>query len=159
VIGQLTAEGWIDMKRTRELQAEAKGMSVTFHRAFDVSRDPYASLETLVKLGVDRVLTSGQAPSVLDGSEVIAELVRRASGRIGILPGGGITPANLKRVIKETGVSEVHLVGWSPQESGMRYRNTQVFMGGELRPPEFTRWVTDAAVVTRICADATAAGH
>jgi copper homeostasis protein len=80
VIGLLNPDGTVDVERMRTLIELARPLSVTCHRAFDVSRDPFEALETLIGLGVDRILTSGQEPSPLEGLELIAELVRRASG-------------------------------------------------------------------------------
>ncbi|MCA9957355.1 MAG: copper homeostasis protein CutC, partial [Anaerolineales bacterium] len=99
VIGQLTADGLIDVPRTRELMSIARPMAVTFHRAFDMTPDPFAALETLIGLGVERVLTSGQEASVLEGLPLITELVRRAGDRIIVMPGGGITPRNVDRIV------------------------------------------------------------
>jgi len=142
VIGMLTSEGDVDIERTRELIELARPLSVTFHRAFDMSRDPYRALEDLIALGVDRVLTSGQEPSVIEGLDLIAELVRVAGDRVIIMPGGG-TERNVKKVVERSGVREVHVTGTTSVESAMRFRNQRVFMGGELRPPEYTRLTTD----------------
>src|ERR1039457_220246 len=109
VIGCLTVEGDIDQARTRELIELARPMNVTFHRAFDMCRDAKKGLEELVALGVDRVLTSGQDDSCLEGMELIAALERQAGGRIIVMPGGGITPRNVSRIVAGTGVREVHL--------------------------------------------------
>lgn len=144
VIGLLNPNGSIDAARTRALIELARPMSVTFHRAFDMAREPRAALETLIELGVDRVLTSGQEVSVLEGLDLISELVRQAAGRIIIMPGGGITERNVHKIVTQSGVKEVHVVGTSSLESPMTYRNPHCFMGGELRPPEFSRLVTDA---------------
>ena len=95
VIGLLSATGEIDIARTRELIALARPLSVTFHRAFDMTPDPFRALETLIELGVDRVLTSGQEASVLEGLPLIVELTERAGERIVIMPGGGITARNV----------------------------------------------------------------
>ena len=81
VIGLLTAAGEIDVDRTRELVALARPLSVTFHRAFDVAAEPFGALETLIELGVDRVLTSGQEPTVLEGLPLIVELMKHAGWR------------------------------------------------------------------------------
>ncbi len=89
VIGALTAEGDVDVPTTRRLIAAAGDASTTFHRAFDMTRDPHAALEQLIELGVHRVLTSGQEVSVLEGAPLIADLVRRAAGRIVIMPAVG----------------------------------------------------------------------
>ena len=150
VIGMLTAGGEIDQARAAQHMELARPLSVTFHRAFDVTRDPFAALETLIELGVDRVLTSGQEDSVAEGAELIAELVRRAGERIIILPGGGFNERNLARIVQQTGVREVHVTGFANVESGMRYRNERVFMGGTLRPPEYTRAVTDAGAIKQL---------
>ena len=100
VIGLLTADGAVDVKRTRELIARARPLSVTFHRAFDMTPDPFEALETLVGLGVDRVLTAGQEASVLEGLPLIAELVRRAGGRIIVMP-GGLSGLDLAHAVRE----------------------------------------------------------
>jgi len=150
VIGCLTAEGEIDRQRTAELIGLARPMNVTFHRAFDMCRDPQKGLEDLIGLGVDRVLTSGQDDSCLEGLELIAALQRQASGRIIIMPGGGITPRNVERIVAGTGVSEVHLSARRSVESGMKHRNTRVYMGGTLRPPEFTWKTTDPEAVRSV---------
>lgn len=144
VIGILKEDGSVDVERTRELVELARPMSVTFHRAFDVSRDPFEALEDLVGLGIDRVLTSGQESSVLEGLDLITQLVKTAGDRIIIMPGGGITERNIGKIVAQSGVKEVHVVGTVGVDSPMRFRNPRVFMGGELRPPEFARLVTDA---------------
>jgi copper homeostasis protein len=147
VIGCLTESGDIDLARTGELTALARPMKLTFHRAFDMCRTPSAALEALVRLGVERILTSGQEASCLEGMELIAQLQKQASGRIIIMPGGGITARNIRRIVEATGVSEVHLSARSTVESGMSHRNTRVFMGGALRPPEFSWKTTDETAV------------
>jgi copper homeostasis protein len=142
VIGILTSDGEIDVARTRELIELARPLSVTFHRAFDMSRDPYRALEELIGLGVERILTSGQEPSVIEGLDLIAELVQLAGDRVIIMPGGG-TERNIQKVVVRSGVREVHVTGTTSVESPMRFRNQRVFMGGELRPPEYSRLTTD----------------
>ena len=142
VIGILTSDGEIDIERTRELIELARPLSITFHRAFDMSRDPYRALEDLIGLGDDRILTSGQEPSVIEGLDLIAELVQIAGDRVIIMPGGG-TERNVDKVVARSGVCEVHVTGTTSVESAMHFRNQRVFMGGELRPPEYTRLTTD----------------
>ena len=147
VIGCLTADGDIDGERTAALVEAARPMSVTFHRAFDMCRDPRGGLEKLIDLGVDRLLTSGQEATVIEGLELIAELQRQAAGRIIIMPGGGITLRNVRRIAEATGVGEVHLSARAGVESRMQHRNSRVFMGGTLRPPEFSWKSTDETTV------------
>ena len=150
VIGCLTAEGDIDQPATRELVALARPLNVTFHRAFDMCRDPRQGLEDLIALGVNRVLTSGQEASCLEGLELIAALQTQAAGRIIIMAGGGITPRNVHRIVAGTGVTEVHLSARGSVESKMRHRNTRCFMGGTLRPPEFSWKTTDEGAVRTV---------
>jgi copper homeostasis protein len=118
-------------------------MSVTFHRAFDMTRDPYEAMEALVELGIDRILTSGQEHSALEGLDLITDLVQKASDQIVVMPGAGITERNIKKIVEQSGAREVHVAAPMSVESRMRYRNTRCFMGGELRPPEFVLTVTD----------------
>ncbi len=150
VIGCLTSEGEIDKPRTQELIELARPMNVTFHRAFDMCRDPQKGLEDLVALGVNRVLTSGQESTCLEGLELLAALQKQAGGRIIVMPGGGITPRNIQKIVAGTGVTEIHLSARSSVESGMKYRNSRVYMGGTLRPPEFSWKATDENIVRGI---------
>ena len=108
VTGELTSARQIAEKRTAELFAAAQPLPVTFHRAFDECLDLGAALEALIRLGVNRVLTSGGARTAADGAERIARLVTQAKGRIEILAGGGIAADNVARLVQESGVREVH---------------------------------------------------
>ncbi len=147
VIGLLNPDGTIDAGQTRALVELARPLSVTFHRAFDMTRDPFEALETLISLGLDRVLTSGQEQTVLEGVDLITELIRRAGDRIIVMPGGGITPRNIGKIVRQCQPREIHVAGLVSVEGRMQYRNPHVFMGGEFRPPEFTLSVTDPAVI------------
>ncbi len=100
--------GDLRLDRTRDLIAAARPLPVTFHRAFDVFPDRSEALEQLISLGVERVLTSGGAPTAPEGAEEIRRLVVQSKGRIEILPGGGINPNNVARLVQLTGVREVH---------------------------------------------------
>jgi len=150
VFGCLSADGRIDAKLTERLITASRPLSVTFHRAFDVARDPAEALQTLIGLGIDRLLTSGQEPSVLEGAPLIRRLIELAAGRIIVMPGGGITARNVARIVQETGASEIHFAALSESPSSMTYRNPHVFMGGELRPAEYARLVTTRAGITSI---------
>jgi copper homeostasis protein len=152
VIGLLTAAGEIDEARSRELVALARPLSVTFHRAFDVAAEPFAALETLIAIGVDRVLTSGQEPSVLEGLPLIVELMKRAADRIIVMPGGGINDRNVERIVAAAKPREMHFAALDTIESGMRFRRPHVFMGGELRPPEYDRLDTSQALIRSVMA-------
>ncbi|CAM9240375.1 unnamed protein product, partial [Hapterophycus canaliculatus] len=134
VIGALVEDGSIDYDTTERLvraagattgaseataatDARSGSVSVTFHRAFDCCiTEPVVALETLVRLGIDRLLTSGREASAWEGRDVIARLVAASNGRIAILPGAGITRENVKQLLFYTGAREVH-VGSACQES------------------------------------------
>lgn len=143
VLGCLTPDGEVDMERMRELMEAARGMSVTFHRAFDMCREPFRALEQIIALGCDRILTSGQEASAETGIPLLRELVRRADGRIIIMPGCGVREHNIRRIADETGACEFHFSGRSSVESGMEYRNPRVSMGGVVKIEEYSREVTD----------------
>ena len=108
VLGVMTRRGAIDPERTAVLVARARPLSVTFHRAFDAAPDLEDALETLIALGVDRVLTSGGAATALEGRAVLRKLVARAAERIVVMPGGGVRSHNAQQILAETGASELH---------------------------------------------------
>jgi len=108
VIGMLTRDGGIDYERSARLVEAAYPMGVTFHRAFDRCRDPREALEQLVEMGCERILTSGQLPTVTEGVELIAELNRKADDRIIIMPGSGLRKDNIKWLMEKTGCREFH---------------------------------------------------
>jgi copper homeostasis protein len=149
VIGILDAAGNIDLARTRELTALARPMSVTFHRAFDVCADPFKAIDELAAISVDRILTSGQEATAVEGLDLLAKLVRHAGDRLTIMACGNLNERNLKKVVDTSGVSEVHFTAFGDVASEMHYRNDRVFMGGTLRPPEYSRSVTDAGKVSK----------
>jgi copper homeostasis protein len=154
VIGMLTPDARVDVPRTKELIAQARPLSVTFHRAFDMTTDPFEALETLVGLGVNRILTSGQEATVLEGLPLIVELIERAKDRIVIMPGAGITARNVDRIVATAKPKEIHFAALEPGTSEMRQRREHVFMGGELRPPEYDRLVTSAETIRSVMAKA-----
>ena len=108
VIGLLNMDGTIDMTRTSELIELAYPLEVTFHRAFDRCKDPFAALEELIEIGCQRILTSGQKPTVSEGVDLIAELNKKADDRIIILPGSGVRKDNIKMLAEKIGCLEFH---------------------------------------------------
>lgn len=109
VFGVLRNDNSVDIERTKELVALARPMSVTFHRAFDVAKNPLQSLKEIIQCGCNRLLTSGQASTAEEGLPLLKELVRHADGRIVIMSATGITSSNIRKIIDETGVSEIHI--------------------------------------------------
>lgn len=129
VFGCLTPEGDLDMPAMRRLMKISEGMSVTFHRAFDYVRSPEQVLEHLIDLGVNRVLTSGQQPTAMQGASLLAKLVRQAAGRIVIMPGCGVNEWNIAELAACTGASEFHFSARELKESKMLLRNPALSMG------------------------------
>lgn len=125
VIGCLTPSGDVDVPAMRVLMEAADGRPVTFHRAFDLCRHPLSALEDIIALGCDRILTSGQAPTAAEGTELIRELRRRAHGRIGLLPGCGVTPENARRILEITGYHEIHASASVAGADGRRVTSAQ----------------------------------
>jgi copper homeostasis protein len=154
VFGLLGADGTVDRDRTAELVDLAHPLSTTFHRAFDMARDPRRTLEDLIDLGLDRVLTSGQRPSALAGAELLAELVQIAGDRIVVMPGVGIDAQNVAEIVRRTRASEFHVLAESTVPSRMEYRNEAVFMGRDPELDEFAIRQTDAELIRRIVENA-----
>ena len=154
VVGALTEDGDVDVALCRQLVSAAQGLSVTFHRAFDMARRPFDSLEAIVDLGADRLLTSGQEASALEGAPLIADLVAAAADRLIVMPGGGITEHNVLRILDLTGASEIHFSARTSAESAARHRNTRVAMGGALRSEEYVRRRTSPAAIGSVVSTA-----
>lgn len=108
VIGALTPEGAIDVPACQRLVQAAQGMSITFHRAFDVCLNPVESLELIIELGCHRLLTSGQAVTAQQGISMLRQLVQQAAGRLCIMPGCGVNPANAAEILQLSGATEIH---------------------------------------------------
>lgn len=147
VFGMLRPDGEIDEVRTKMFMREAAGFDLTFHRAFDVSRDLSRSLETLIELGIPRVLTSGGCADVRSGLPTIAALVRQAAGRIAILPGGGVKPELIPEIVASTNVAEIHLTARATVESPMLHRRLDIRMGAESVPGEYERRFASEEVI------------
>lgn len=167
VVGALTADGDVDVEACRRFMDAARGeyvdfaegdldeayflppMNVTFHRAFDLCRDAKAALETLIALGFDRILTSGQAATAEAGIPLLKELVEQAAGRITIMPGCGVNATNAAEIVRATGASEIHASARSSWPSQMRFRHPGVSMGVP-GSDEYATKETDVTTVRKI---------
>lgn len=138
VLGALDAEGNVDAARCRPLIAAAGKLGVTFHRAFDLSRDPARALEDIIALGCERVLTSGTQPSAVDGAALIHDLVVQANERLLVMPGAGVTAQNIIALAAATGAHEFHASAKLQLPSGMQHRRPRLgdMEGGEWRSEE-----------------------
>jgi len=149
VLGLLTADAEVDVERTRELVDAAGRMEVTFHRAIDMARDTSRALEDVVRTGADRVLTSGGAQSAVLGSERLAELVRAAEGRIGVMVCGNVRAENVQQIEQATGAREFHASLRTPAPSPVTYRNPELNLG-EAGSDEYTRYIVMAGDVRNL---------
>ena len=142
VFGCLTADGEVDLTSMQILMEASKGLSVTFHRAFDVCRNPQKALEEIIELGCNRILTSGQQPTAEQGIGLLKELQGLAAGRITLLAGCGVNENNIARIAAETGINELHFSARESIQSEMKFRNEVVSMGGTVHINEYERNVT-----------------
>ncbi len=157
VIGCLTPDGRIDEVRTKALVDAARPMKVTCHRAFDMTRDYREAIEALIRVGVDRVLTSGQRDTAIEGSDILKDIITIADGRIIIMACGALDAGNIAQVRTTTGVDEMHFAALKTIKSGMDFRNPHVGMGGTAIEREYEITLTDVdAVRTTITAARTA---
>lgn len=149
VIGCLTADGDIDIAACRTLVDAAQGVNVTFHRAFDRCRNPQEALEQIISLGCNRLLTSGQEATAVDGIPLLTQLVKQADGRIIIMPGCGVNAGNAAQILQATGAKEIHASASTLVRSQMRFSRSSVYMGAK-DADEDSRKVTDANSVAAI---------
>lgn len=150
VFGILNEDGTIDKERTKVLVQLARPMKVTFHRAFDMTRDPFEALDTLIELGIDRVLTSGQELTVVEGIEMLKKLVEKAGDRIIIMPGSGVNENNADEIVSQCGVKEIHASAKERKESRMKFRNPRTTMSDSKNTPEYEMMVTSAKRIRAI---------
>lgn len=127
VVGCLTKDGELDFGRMKKLRSEAKDMSVTLHRAFDVCKDAKKTLRQAQDLGINTILTSGQKQSAIEGIELLKEL-EAESGDVSIMAGAMITPQVIQYFLEETEISAYHMSGKQILQSQMEYRNMEVNM-------------------------------
>lgn len=150
VFGFLKADGSLDVERTRELVRMAGDRTKVFHRAIDVAEDWKKMLGQLIELGVDRVLTSGLAPDVYYGIDVIREMMDFAQGAIQILPGAGVNLKNVDRIIEFTGCDQIHVARFRQYTDPSTANNRDIFYGGALYPPEDRYDVIDGDYIAAI---------
>jgi copper homeostasis protein len=147
VFGVLTDDGGIDVERCRLVVRQAGDRPAVFHRAFDVTPEPFEALERLIDLGFRRVMTSGQEETAYHGAALIAELIRRAAGRIEVLPAGGVSRFTVADVIARTGCGQVHASLRARRADRSVAARPQVSFGGPVRVPEGGYDATSAEAV------------
>ena len=150
VFGFLHGDGTIDEERTKEFVEICEGRPCVFHRAIDVTPDWKRALDSLIQLGVTRVLTSGQESDVFFALDTIAEMIQFAGDAIEILPGAGITLRNVERVVAATGCKQVHLARHKAYPETSVANNRSIYYGGALYPPEDRFEITDGDYVAAV---------
>jgi len=137
VFGIVNADGTMDKKRCKELIDRARPMKVTCHRAFDMTRDPFEALEDCIEAGFDRILTSGHQTTAAKGIDLLAQLIKKADGRIAIMPGSGVNEETVEKIVRETNAQEIHFSATAFRESAMQYRNMDIAGMGSDEGAEF----------------------
>ena len=150
VFGFLKEDGSLDQARCKEMLALCGGKPAVFHRAIDVVPDWKRTLGDLIDLGFTRVLTSGQAPNVLYGIDTLRAMMDFAGGAIEILPGGGVNQWTLKRLLAETGATQVHFGHTVNRYDHSTEHNPSINFGSSLSPEENRYSVTDAAYIQQM---------
>ena len=136
VLGILQKDGKVNIDQTKALVELAKPMKTTFHRAIDMTPDYLEALESIIEAGCNRILTSGQKNTAMEGIEAIKSLVKQADDRIEIMAGSGVNADNALTLL-HTGVDALHLTGKSVRDSEMVYRKEGIAMGGLSEVPEY----------------------
>ncbi len=148
VFGALTPDGDIDIAACQKMAEAADGLHMTFHRAFDMCRDPQKATEKIIELGCDRILTSGQAASALSGADLIGKLQKEFPSIV-FIAAGGVSPENVKEILEKAGVKEVHASAKTAIGSSMRFRRDGVSMG-KADADEYSRQSTSEKLVAMI---------
>lgn len=150
VVGVLNPDGTIDEKRTAILVDAASPMNVTFHRAFDMTKDQDEALEAIIYAGCARILTSGGYQTAPQGIDKLAHLVKIAGDRISIMPGSGVNISNIKHITEITGAREIHLSVRSYVPGKMKFKQPLVTMGGTVTIPDYELQLPDKKTVKEI---------
>lgn len=137
VFGILNADGTLDKKRCKELIDRARPLKVTCHRAFDMTMDPFQTLEDCIEVGFHRILTAGHQTTALKGVDLIAQLITKANGRIAIMPGSGVNENTVEELVRTTRATEIHFSATAFRDSVMQYRNQAIAGMGSDEGSEF----------------------
>jgi copper homeostasis protein len=150
VSGILDADGLVDKERTSQLVELCGDLPFTFHRAFDLTSDPYQALEDIIDCGAKRILTSGLQPSVPKGMKMLKKINKKADGRIVIMPGGGINENNAMEIVEKTGCTEFHMSGKVVEDGKMNFRNHALKLNGAPEMAEYGITVSDVDKILQV---------
>lgn len=150
VFGFLKEDGTVDTARCQAILDIIGEKEAVFHRAIDVVPDWREALDELIRLGVKRVLTSGQAPDVFYGIKTVAEMIRHADAAIQIMPGAGVTLRNIDQIVEDTGCTQIHVARFQMVYDHSGDNHQDIFFGGALYPPEDRYEVIDGAYMREL---------
>lgn len=150
-VGILNNDGTIDVDRCSKIRKIIGDKQAVFHRAIDVVPNLYQSLDSLISMGYDRVLTSGQQHNSIEGMETIKKMLEYVNGKIEILPGGGIRKTNIDLLLNHTGCSQCHMSAFKFNYDNSTLNNTKISFGGSLTPPEDRFKTIDSDIVSDLC--------
>lgn len=150
VSGILDADGLVDKDRTSQLVEMCGELPFTFHRAFDLTSDPYRALEDIIDCGAKRILTSGLQPSVPKGMDMLKKINKKAKSRIVIMPGGGINKDNAMEIVEKTGCTEFHMSGKVVEDGKMNFRNHALKLNGAAEMPEYGITVSSVDEILKV---------
>jgi copper homeostasis protein len=150
VFGILNSDGTVDINRSRMLCDRIAPRPAVFHRAFDVTPDPFRALDELIDLGITRVLTSGQKNGAPEGAALIKRLIDHARGRIEVLPGAGIGLDHVPALVTTTGCTQIHMTAFAERHDPSTQANPDIRFGSETGPSESEFALTDRALVRRM---------
>jgi copper homeostasis protein len=150
VFGILNADGTVDVRRTQALRTRIGSRQAVFHRAFDVTPDPFRALDELIDIGLTRVLTSGQKNAAPQGADLIRRLIEQADSRIEVLPGAGITIDNVRQFVASTGCTQIHMTAFASRTDSSTLAHPDIQFGSSNGPPESAYELTDRSLVRRV---------
>lgn len=150
VFGILNSDGSIDKERNKIMKEIAGEQEAIFHRAFDVVPDPFAALDYLINIGIDRVLTSGQEAKVEDAIELSKKIIQYANKRIEILLGGGVRENNVNKIIENTAAVQVHLSAFKKIKDNSASHQNRVSFNALKDIPENIYKITDKEMVRAV---------
>ncbi len=150
VFGILNADGTVDVTRSRALRERIGSRQAVFHRAFDLTPDPFLALDQLIDLGITRVLTSGQKAGAPQGADLIRRLIEHSRGRIEVLPGAGIDLQNVRQLLADTGCTQIHMTAFAERRDTSTLGNPSLRFGDPATPDESVYELTDRDYVRRM---------
>ncbi len=150
VFGALREDGTLDVELCKRFMDIIGDREAIFHRAFDVVKDPFKVLDTLVDLGIKRILTKGQKNTVEDGAELLKELIKYSKGKIEILP-GGVRPHNVKWMIETLKFNQLHVASFTRRKDHSTQCNPEVYFGSPLNPKEIDYDIANYEYLKEMC--------